>query len=88
MRSVQHHVEDTIASQQAHPTPIKLLLTMDEAARALGLGVTSFYDLVMKKQIASIKIGRSRRVPIAALEEFVARQLEETHAPPLDRVQH
>jgi excisionase family DNA binding protein len=55
--------------------PIKVLLTIDEVAEALSLGRTYCYDLVMRRQIASIKVGRKRRIPVTALHEFVARQL-------------
>jgi excisionase family DNA binding protein len=49
---------------------------MDEAARALGLGRAFLYTLVMNKQIASVKIGRARRVPVSALETFISEQLQ------------
>lgn len=54
---------------------VKLLLSVDEAARVLSLGRTLVYDLVMRREIASIKVGRMRRIPVAALQEFVGRQL-------------
>lgn len=54
---------------------VKLLLSVDEAARMLSLGRTLVYDLVMRREIASIKVGRMRRIPVAALQEFVGRQL-------------
>jgi excisionase family DNA binding protein len=55
--------------------PVKLLLTVEEAARALSVGRTVMWELVMRRQVKSVKVGRSRRVPVAALEEFVAREL-------------
>jgi excisionase family DNA binding protein len=58
--------------KQDPSSSIKLLLTIEEAARALGLGRSSLYELVMKKQIPSVKIGRARRIPVTALEQFVA----------------
>ena len=54
----------------------KLLLTMEEAAQMLSLGRTFVYDLVRRKQIATVKIGRARRVPIVAIEEFIAQELQ------------
>ncbi len=54
---------------------MKLLLSVDEAAAAMSLGRSLIYDLVMCQQIASIKVGRMRRIPVAALQEFVQRQL-------------
>ena len=51
----------------------KLLLTIDEAAQRLGIGRSHAYVYVMKGEIPSVKIGRSRRVPVAALEGFIQR---------------
>ena len=59
-----------------HQPPVKLLLTMEEAAQALGLGRTFLYNLVVTQQrIASLKIGRVHRVPLAALERFIEEEL-------------
>jgi len=55
----------------------KLLLSVEEAAQVLSLGRNTAYDLVLGGQIASIKIGRLRRVPLEALRAFVVRQLEQ-----------
>jgi excisionase family DNA binding protein len=55
----------------------KVLLTIEEAADLLSLGLSSVYALVLNKQLRSIKVGRSRRVPLAALHQFVERQLQE-----------
>ncbi len=65
--------------KQASPAgaPVKLLLTVEEAAQALGVCRSVMYTLILRNQIASIKIGRLRRVPVVALEAFVARQLDE-----------
>ncbi|MPZ51038.1 MAG: helix-turn-helix domain-containing protein [Dehalococcoidia bacterium] len=49
----------------------KLLLTIDEAAQRLGIGRSHAYVYVMKGEIESVKLGRSRRVPATALENFV-----------------
>jgi excisionase family DNA binding protein len=51
----------------------KLLLTVDEAAERLGIGRSHAYVFVMRGEIPSIKLGRSRRVPASALPEFVER---------------
>ena len=54
----------------------KLLLTVEEVAERLGIGRSHAYGYVMRGEIASIKLGRCRRVPLAALEAFV-RDLDE-----------
>jgi excisionase family DNA binding protein len=55
----------------------KVLLSVDEAATALSIGRTFVYQLLMRGEIVSIKIGRRRRIPVSALQEFVARQVIE-----------
>jgi excisionase family DNA binding protein len=60
-------------------TPInlesKVLVSVDEAAALLSLGRTMVYTLVMSGDLPSIKIGRMRRIPVAALHAYVSRQL-------------
>jgi excisionase family DNA binding protein len=51
----------------------EVLLTVDEAARRLGMGRTYTYTLVLRGELASVKLGRSRRVPVQALQEYVGR---------------
>jgi len=48
------------------------MYTVGEAAERLGLGRTLVYQLVLRGVIASVTIGRCRRVPAEALEEFIA----------------
>ncbi len=55
--------------------PIKLLLTVEEAAQALGLGRSLLYDLLARKEIFSVKIGRVRRIPLAALQAFIEQKI-------------
>ncbi len=54
-----------------------LLLTVEEAARVLSISRSAVYDLIARKRLLSVKIGRSRRIPLQALREFV-RQLQES----------
>ena len=53
----------------------KLLLTVPEAALRLGVGRSFLYELVMQGEIASVKLGRARRIPVASLEQFVEQRL-------------
>jgi excisionase family DNA binding protein len=57
------------------PAPQKLLLTVDEAADVLSLGRTYVYHLVMCNKITSVKLGRKRRIPISALQDFISQQI-------------
>lgn len=54
----------------------KLLLTPQEAAELLNVGRSTVYDLIRLRLLPSVKIGRSRRIPAAALTECVERLLE------------
>lgn len=46
----------------------KLLLKPSEVAQVLGIGRSMTYDLIARKVIPSIRIGRSIRVPIESLQ--------------------
>jgi excisionase family DNA binding protein len=54
----------------------KLLLKVEDAAQLLSLSRKTLYDLMRRGDLASLKIGGSRRIPITALHAFIAR-LEE-----------
>ncbi len=51
----------------------KLLVTPEEAADALGVGRSTIYDLMRLKILPSVKLGRARRIPVAALREWVSK---------------
>jgi excisionase family DNA binding protein len=50
-----------------------ILLTPEQAARALGLGRTTIYALLRDGELRSVRLGRSRRIPYASLVQFVER---------------
>jgi excisionase family DNA binding protein len=52
----------------------QLLLTASDVAAALRIGVSTAYRLMLAGELPSVRIGRSVRVPRAALEEWVRRQ--------------
>jgi excisionase family DNA binding protein len=52
----------------------RLLLTVSEAARRLGIGRSLLYELLADGQIESIHVGRLRRIPAEALVDYVDRQ--------------
>ncbi|WP_033818207.1 helix-turn-helix domain-containing protein [Kitasatospora sp. MBT63] len=47
-------------------------LTVEEAARRLSIGRTTMYSLVASGDVPSVTIGRLRRVPAQALDEYLA----------------
>jgi excisionase family DNA binding protein len=49
----------------------KVLLTVPEAAEALGLGQAKTWQLVHSGRLRSVKIDWSRRVPVEAVREFI-----------------
>lgn len=49
----------------------QLLLTVDEAVQRSRIGRTRIFELIKAGEIRSVKIGRSRRIPVRALEEYV-----------------
>ena len=51
----------------------QLLLTAEQAASALSICRTKVYELLRTGQLESVQIGSSRRIPVAALDEFVVR---------------
>jgi excisionase family DNA binding protein len=51
----------------------QLLLTPEQAAASLAIGRTTVYELLRNGALESVRIGSSRRVPIAALDEYVQR---------------
>lgn len=52
----------------------RLLLTVPEAARRLGIGRSLLYELLADDQIDSIQVGRLRRIPIDALVAYIQDQ--------------
>ncbi|WP_340559407.1 excisionase family DNA-binding protein [Streptomyces sp. GSL17-111] len=59
---------------QDKPVDHKLaLLTVEEAARRLGIGRTVCYRLIGSGDLESVTVGRLRRVPAEAIPEYVAR---------------
>jgi excisionase family DNA binding protein len=56
----------------------KLLLTPADAAHMIGIGRSKMYELLAAGAVKSVKIGALRRVPVAALEEYVAALVEQT----------
>lgn len=53
----------------------QLLLSIDEACARLRISRPTIYGLFNSGQIATIHIGRARRVPVSALESFIAAKL-------------
>lgn len=50
-------------------------LTVAEAARRVGVGRTTLYKYLSSGEIPSAKVGRLRRVPVEAVNDFLQRRL-------------
>ncbi len=59
-----------------------LLLTAEEAAKELRIGRTRMYDLIRRREVVSVKVDGSRRVPydelFAYFKRLVAEQSDES----------
>ena len=50
-----------------------ILVTVETAAEMLGISRSVVYQKIGSEEIESIKIGRSRRIPVEAIEQYVER---------------
>lgn len=51
----------------------KLLLTVEETAGLIGIGRTKVFELIASGVLESVRIGGARRVPTAAVADYVER---------------
>lgn len=49
------------------------LVDVPAAAQSLGLAESTVWELVSSERLGSVKVGRRRLVPVAALDEYVER---------------
>jgi excisionase family DNA binding protein len=52
----------------------QLLMPVQDAARLLGIGVTKVYDLMRRRELPFVKIGRSTRIELAAIQDLIDRE--------------
>lgn len=55
--------------------PERRALSVQEAARALGISRASLYRLVQQKRLATVKIGSRRLVPVTSLDNLLEKAL-------------
>ncbi|WP_182903540.1 helix-turn-helix domain-containing protein [Microbispora sp. H10830] len=58
----------------------RLLLTVPEAAEALAISRAKLYQLIASGVVGSVRIDGSRRVPVAALTDYINRLAIEERA--------
>ncbi|MET9036941.1 helix-turn-helix domain-containing protein [Streptomyces mirabilis] len=56
------------------------LLTVPQVMGRLQLGRTAVYDLIRTRQLASLTLGRARRIPTHALTDFIHTRLDQEAA--------
>lgn len=78
--ALAEELEELTRLEQAAPARLvePHLLTVEEAAVALGIGRTTAWDLVSSGGLRSVLIHRLRRVPRQAVDEYVVSLLEES----------
>jgi excisionase family DNA binding protein len=54
----------------------RLLLRPEEAAAAIGISRAKAYELIARREIPSVRVGSSLRVPVDALKQWIERQLK------------
>ncbi|MEW2588406.1 helix-turn-helix domain-containing protein [Streptomyces virginiae] len=62
------------------PSTSQQLLTVPQVMARLQLGRSAVYDLLRTRQLASIALGRARRVPTSALADFIRARLDQEAA--------
>lgn len=62
-----------VESQEVRHAPGPLLVTPEQAAIMLSICRTKVYELLRRGELESLQIGGSRRIPSAALSEYVQR---------------
>ena len=56
------------------PSPIPALsLSVEDAAKALGLGRTFVFQLIKEGRLKAVKIGRRTLIPVTECEAFLSR---------------
>ncbi|OLF15872.1 helix-turn-helix domain-containing protein [Actinophytocola xanthii] len=70
--SLEHDIE--------HSDKARLLITVEAAAELLSISRTRMYALIKSGEVMSVRVGRLRRVPVAALDAFTAHLLNSQRA--------
>jgi excisionase family DNA binding protein len=66
-----HERKMIMEDRKSRAVPV-VLLSVPEAATSLGLSKTMLYELIRSNRLRTVKQGRRRLVPVAALAEYVA----------------
>lgn len=50
---------------------LPVVMSVNEMAKALGIGMNTAYDLIHSKKVKSVRCGRHIKVPKESLKEFL-----------------
>ena len=70
------HTSTSVESEQVVRAQGPLLLTPEQAGITLSICRTKIYELLRRGDLESVQIGASRRIPSAALSDYVQRLRE------------
>lgn len=76
----QQTTEPPEPEPQVQTLPNRVLFTVEEAAQQLGIGRTTTYALVKSGELESGQIGRLRRIPGTAIDDYAAQLITHQHA--------
>jgi excisionase family DNA binding protein len=71
------YMDKHIVNNGMATTERKVLCSVPDLAAMLSIGRTAAWELVRTRTIRSVKIGRTRRVPLSAIQEYLERLLDE-----------
>lgn len=63
-----------MAAKKYEPNPDRLTYSIEQAARALGVGRSLVFTLLKEGQLKSIRVGKRRLVLATELQAFLDRQ--------------
>jgi excisionase family DNA binding protein len=65
-----------MTKQQSTTTTVEpLLVRVEEAARILSLSRSTIYEMMDRGELASVRCGAARRIPLAVLRAWVDEQI-------------
>ena len=61
----------------------KKLLSVDEAVVVTGIKRSRLYEMLTSGEIVSFTVGRSRKIPATAIDDFIAKKLAGVRSEPV-----
>jgi excisionase family DNA binding protein len=77
--TTQMNQQNTTGMAQRVAAVEPLLVRVEEAARILSLSRSTIYEMMDAGELPSVRRGMARRIPVAALREWVSQQTRGTN---------